>query len=239
MKIKKIASAALVLAALSGAVFAQAGLPGFEQCMFKSYVLPIGRTTFEAGNKVFAENCASCHGVNPAAADLSNPSSWKYGSEPRNVYRTVMFGIPGKKHAFAQNADGKLTEMDAWNVTASVLAKSCPPQGVTLPSGLQYAILRRGTGAAANFGNTVTAHYTGWLTNGNIFDSSYPRRKPFSFRLGAGQVIRGWDEGVHGMQVGELRQLLVPANLGYGARSAGAIPPNSTLIFQVELVGIN
>ena len=113
----------------------------------------------------------------------------------------------------------------------------------TLPSGLQYDDIAPGTGATAQSGAQVKVHYTGWLwkdgATGAKFDSSKDRGQPFSFALGAGQVIRGWDEGVAGMKVGGTRQLLIPPELGYGARGAGGvIPPNATLLFEVELLGV-
>ena len=108
----------------------------------------------------------------------------------------------------------------------------------TTASGLQYEDTTVGTGAEARAGQYVTVHYTGWLTNGAKFDSSKDRNDPFSFPLGAGHVIRGWDEGVQGMKVGGTRVLVIPAQLGYGARGAGGvIPPNATLMFEVELLG--
>ncbi len=107
-------------------------------------------------------------------------------------------------------------------------------------SGVEYWDITVGTGATATAGKTVTVHYTGWLTNGKKFDSSVDRGQPFVFPLGAGQVIKGWDEGVAGMKVGGKRQLKVPAAAGYGARGAGGvIPPNATLIFDVELLGVS
>ena len=111
-------------------------------------------------------------------------------------------------------------------------------KAMTTASGLKYYVLKPGTGAAvAKSGQTVKVHYTGWLTNGKKFDSSLDRGEPIEFKLGVGQVIKGWDEGVAGMKVGEQRQLQIPAALGYGARGAGGdIPPNSDLIFDVELV---
>jgi FKBP-type peptidyl-prolyl cis-trans isomerase len=111
---------------------------------------------------------------------------------------------------------------------------------VTTASGLQYEETRAGSGASAQAGQDVTVHYTGWLTDGRKFDSSRDRGQPFSFGLGKGQVIAGWDEGVAGMQVGGVRRLTIPARLGYGEFGAGGvIPPNATLVFEVELLGIN
>ena len=106
-------------------------------------------------------------------------------------------------------------------------------------SGLKYEDIQPGAGAAAKSGQKAKVHYTGWLTNGQKFDSSKDRNDPFEFTLGAGQVIKGWDEGVAGMKVGGKRKLTIPAELGYGARGAGGvIPPNSELIFEVELLGV-
>ena len=106
-------------------------------------------------------------------------------------------------------------------------------------SGLKYEEITSGDGATAAKGHTVSVHYTGWLTDGTKFDSSKDRNDPFKFRLGAGQVIRGWDEGVSGMNIGGTRKLTIPPNLGYGASGAGGvIPPNATLVFEVELLEI-
>jgi FKBP-type peptidyl-prolyl cis-trans isomerase FkpA len=110
---------------------------------------------------------------------------------------------------------------------------------VTTESGLQYEDVTTGSGAEACAGQTVSVHYTGWLTDGTKFDSSKDRNQPFEFALGAGMVIKGWDEGVQGMKIGGVRRLTVPAQLGYGARGAGGvIPPNATLVFEVELLDI-
>lgn len=109
----------------------------------------------------------------------------------------------------------------------------------TTASGLIIDELDLGTGANAVKGKTVSVHYTGWLTDGRKFDSSKDRNDPFSFPLGAGHVIRGWDEGVQGMQEGGRRKLTIPPELAYGARGAGGvIPPNATLVFEVELLKV-
>jgi peptidylprolyl isomerase len=114
---------------------------------------------------------------------------------------------------------------------------------VTTKSGLQIIDTKVGTGATPKKGQAVVVHYTGWLyegaKRGKKFDSSVDRKEPFSFPVGAGQVIAGWDEGVGSMRVGGQRTLIIPPNLGYGARGAGGvIPPNATLIFDVELLGV-
>jgi FKBP-type peptidyl-prolyl cis-trans isomerase FkpA len=114
------------------------------------------------------------------------------------------------------------------------------PQEVTTTNGLKIQDLAVGNGPIAEEGMKVTVNYTGWLTDGTKFDSSYdPGRQPLQFTIGAGQVIRGWDEGVKGMRVGGRRKLTIPPDLAYGERGyPGAIPPNSTLVFEVEFLGV-
>ncbi len=110
---------------------------------------------------------------------------------------------------------------------------------ITTPDGLIIEDQVIGTGAEAKAGQKVTVNYSGTLTDGTKFDSSYDRGQPFSFNLGAGEVIRGWDEGFAGMKVGGKRKLTIPSALGYGASGAGGvIPPNATLVFEVELLGV-
>ncbi len=110
---------------------------------------------------------------------------------------------------------------------------------VTTPSGLKYVELKEGTGATPQPGQTVEVHYVGTLEDGTKFDSSRDRGQPFSFKIGVGQVIKGWDEGLSTMKVGGRRKLIIPPDLGYGARGAGnVIPPNSTLLFDVELLAV-
>ena len=128
----------------------------------------------------------------------------------------------------------------AW---ATLQAMVAPMAMTTTESGLQYEDTTPGGGAEAKAGHTCSMHYTGWLwvngAKGSRFDSSLDRGQPFSFRLGSGEVIRGWDEGVAGIKIGGKRTLIIPPQLGYGARGAGGvIPPNATLLFEVELLGL-
>ncbi len=110
---------------------------------------------------------------------------------------------------------------------------------MVLPSGLEMQDLRMGTGAEAHAGDTVTVHYVGTLLDGTKFDSSRSRGTPFTVRIGAGRVIKGWDEGVVGMRVGQVRVLKIPPDLGYGQRGAPpSIPADATLVFEIELLGV-
>jgi FKBP-type peptidyl-prolyl cis-trans isomerase FkpA len=137
-----------------------------------------------------------------------------------------------------------LVAVPAFVAPALAAAPAAPAKttgkGTTTASGLKYWDLKKGSGATAKAGDSVKVHYTGWLTDGKKFDSSLDRDEPFSFKLGAGMVIKGWDEGVAGMKIGGKRQLRIPPDLGYGAGGAGGvIPPNATLVFDVELLGVN
>lgn len=121
----------------------------------------------------------------------------------------------------------------------AAMANTVKEQVVTTTTGLKYQDKVVGTGASPSKGNLVTVHYTGTLANGKKFDSSLDRGKPFTFVIGKGQVIKGWDEGVATMKVGGKRKLIIPPELGYGNRGAGGvIPPNATLNFDVELLDV-
>ncbi|MGL5082613.1 MAG: FKBP-type peptidyl-prolyl cis-trans isomerase [Microcoleaceae cyanobacterium] len=125
------------------------------------------------------------------------------------------------------------------NTTLTQTMTNSEEKIVTTDSGLQYVDLQVGEGPSPQSGQTVVVHYTGTLEDGKKFDSSRDRNQPFQFKIGVGQVIQGWDEGVATMQVGGRRKLIIPAELGYGARGAGGvIPPNATLIFDVELLKV-
>ncbi|HKG94492.1 MAG TPA: FKBP-type peptidyl-prolyl cis-trans isomerase [Gemmatimonadaceae bacterium] len=159
------------------------------------------------------------------------------------VFRRALLAcvlVAASAAAFACNSDDPVPAANpdpAMNSYASELGVNLA-QMTRTSSGLYLQDLLVGTGAEAKAGDSVQVHYTGWLPNGQKFDSSRDRNKPFEFRLGAGRVIQGWDEGVAGMKVGGRRKLVVPANLGYGSSGIGPIPPNSVLVFDVELLGM-
>lgn len=130
-------------------------------------------------------------------------------------------------------------EQPAQTGTEAQTSQAQPEVKAEAVTDLKIEELKAGTGAEAVAGKNVKVHYTGWLTDGKKFDSSVDRGTPFTFSLGAGQVIQGWDKGVAGMKVGGKRKLTIPPSLGYGERGAGGvIPPNATLVFEVELLGI-
>ena len=122
----------------------------------------------------------------------------------------------------------------------ALVACSQSPETVTTSSGLQYEVLASGDGQSVSAGDMVVVHYTGWLTDGTKFDSSVDRGQPFVFQVGAGNVIQGWDEAVGLMKIGDKWKLTIPPDLAYGERSIGGglIPPNSTLVFDVELLDL-
>lgn len=118
-------------------------------------------------------------------------------------------------------------------------SKIAPGKFVTTPSGLQYAVMHKGSGKQAKSGAKVAVHYSVWSTDGQLYDSSLKRNKPFEFLLGQGRVIPGWDEGVALMKVGDVYQFIVPPQLAYGEKGAGnVIPPNATLVFEVQLLNV-
>ncbi len=145
----------------------------------------------------------------------------------------------GKETETEQPAQVESETEDTEETTEGETVTAAVGDTVTTESGLKYIIVKEGTGATPEKGQTIVAHYTGKLTDGKKFDSSVDRGEPFKFPLGARRVIAGWDEGFATMKVGEQRQLIIPPDLGYGARGyPPVIPPNATLIFDVELLGI-
>ncbi len=144
-----------------------------------------------------------------------------------------VFNIPQQP---AANASQQTAVQIAENISEITMDLD---NAVTTPSGLKYIDIKEGEGESPSKGKTVVVHYTGTLENGQKFDSSRDRNQPFAFKIGVGQVIKGWDEGVMTMKEGGQRKLIIPPELGYGSRGAGGvIPPNATLIFDVELIDV-
>jgi len=125
-------------------------------------------------------------------------------------------------------------------LAASLVAAGCAKKNIGVTkTGMKYEVIKEGTGPFPKRGDSVTVHYSGWLEDGTKFDSSVDRKQPFTFKLGVGQVIQGWDDGVATMRVGGKTKFFIPPELGYGTRGAGGvIPPNANLIFEVELLSI-
>ena len=160
-------------------------------------------------------------------------------SEPQSPSISAADISPQPPLQLAQSADDLSPEGTDMADEELTTEEPATEEIVTTESGLRYVELEEGTGASPQSGQRVTVHYTGTLENGVKFDSSRDRNRPFSFRIGVGQVIQGWDEGVMSMHVGGRRKLIIPPELGYGSRGAGGvIPPNSTLVFDVELLRI-
>lgn len=150
---------------------------------------------------------------------------------------------PTVKRAAIKRATVKKTSTPAKKTAATTVKKmtnnTTNSAAVTTESSLTYIITKNGDGAAVKSGDEVIVNYTGMLTNGQKFDSSLDRNEPFSFPVGAGMVIKGWDEGLQKLRVGDHAILTIPASIGYGARGAGGIiPPNATLIFIIEVLGV-
>lgn len=156
----------------------------------------------------------------------------------------LLFGLVFQPNPSANAIAGQLSTENPSSVAQTTTIKQDTQDmdlenAVTTDSGLEYIDITEGTGASPKQGQTVIVHYTGTLENGSKFDSSRDRGEPFSFKIGVGQVIKGWDEGVMSMKVGGRRTLIIPPELGYGKRGAGrVIPPNATLIFDVELLDV-
>src|SRR6266851_2974266 len=154
----------------------------------------------------------------------------------------VFSSIPDRVQSQPQKRkSGTLTKRRTRPIKPGPSTATVPPPASpvgTTPSGLIYVITRHGEGPQPKTGDTVRVHYTGVLTNGTKFDSSLDRGQPFAFELGAGRVIKGWDEGIGKLKVGDQATLIIPPDLAYGEKGRGPIPPNATLIFVIELVGI-
>ncbi len=158
-------------------------------------------------------------------------------SKQKLILLTIVFAVLGFGAGCGKSEKSSTSDQPSSSSPSSPTKVNGQP--VTTASGLQYWDIVVGKGAMAVPGKPVSVHYTGWLTNGEKFDSSLDRGKPFVFPLGKGQVIKGWDEGVAGMKAGGKRQLRIPPELGYGdSGAAGVIPPKATLIFDVELLEV-
>ena len=161
----------------------------------------------------------------------------KAKKRPRGLYPIAKSPAPtGRNKQARVVAILVVIALAAAAITYLVARRNGGGDEVTTASGLKYVDVTQGTGAIAQNGQMLTVHYTGTLQNGTKFDSSVDRGKPYQFRLGSGSVIKGWDEGLLGMKVGGKRKLTIPSALGYGARGSSNIPPNSTLLFDVELL---
>ncbi len=190
-------------------------------------VLIIAQFTGGDSERAIAERAANATSVPPAA---QTETLIAQGSAS-----DLLTGTTTTENATTENATTENTTGDAMAGENAAAEENI----VTTDSGLQYVVITEGDGAAPQTGNRVFVHYVGTLENGTKFDSSRDRGRPFDFVLGQGQVIKGWDEGVGMMKVGDRRKLIIPPDLGYGARGAGGvIPPNATLVFDVELLRI-
>ncbi len=173
-------------------------------------------------------------------AQLQPSNSEAIAANPTQPIAMTQTELPASAELIAQGSEDDTPSASDLTIEEDSAEEATSAADVTTTeSGLQYVELENGTGAMPQQGQTVTVHYVGTLENGTQFDSSIERNRPFSFRIGVGQVIRGWDEGVSTMRVGGKRRLIIPPDLGYGSRGAGGvIPPNATLIFEVELLRI-
>jgi peptidylprolyl isomerase len=213
---------AIVLATLIVTAFALGALlAGCNESKSKS-----GSAGEQAGKAAVSEKKAEEHPEHPHDATAEHPTSGEKGEHPA-----------GEQAAAEHPAAEPAAEAGAGAATEDGASSSA--RVVTTASGLKYEDLRLGTGPSPQPGQVAVVHYTGWLTDGTKFDSSVDRGAPFEFPLGQGRVIKGWDEGVATMKVGGKRKLMIPPDLGYGARGAGnVIPPNAQLVFDVELLAV-
>ena len=174
----------------------------------------------------------------PASVKVEKPPAVKSASQPAapaaKAVKSAPTPVPKKEAAKVSQPAQESRAVQAARKLGTPTSKPV----ITTKSGLQYIDVEVGDGAAAKAGDPVEVHYTGWLVDGAKFDSSLDRGTPFQFAIGAKQVISGWEEGVAGMKPGGLRKLIIPPNLGYGPGGTGPIPPNATLIFEVELLQI-
>lgn len=163
----------------------------------------------------------------------------KRSPRPQSANKTASSGVSTKPGVWAIGMWAAIAVVIIVLGYLIIFSGNKPAAEVTTSSGLKYLDLVEGTGASPHTGQTVSVNYIGTLENGTKFDSSYDRGQPFEFRIGTGSVIKGWDEGVMSMKAGGKRRLIIPAALGYGARGAPPnIPPNATLIFEVELLAV-
>lgn len=194
-------------------------------------VLVLSGLTDRSGNARAAEITTQ-----PQGAAVNSPLEQPVAQTPKlqKLINSAQTYSPGSSSSGGSEPATLIASAETNNMDAKNAGNT-----TTTPSGLKYVDLEVGTGASPQKGQTVVVHYTGTLEDGTQFDSSRDRGQPFSFKIGIGQVIKGWDEGVGTMRVGGRRQLIIPAELGYGSRGAGGvIPPNATLIFDVELIRI-
>ena len=173
---------------------------------------------------------STCHYTSPITMKNTAITLHRFAAAPALVLALV---------AFATGCSQSEAPKQEQSATQPAAAAASPHQSLVPGDQLSAVDTKVGTGDEAVSGKNVTVHYTGWLIDGAKFDSSKDRGQPFTFRLGAGQVIKGWDQGVAGMKVGGVRKLTIPPSLAYGERGAGVIPPNATLVFEVELLGVN